>query len=227
MKLAINQILGVSICSYRWPLDLYDSIREYLKDDLYEISKNGKVKVSNKYVDIKEIDCNFTYCDDMVENQCKDLSASLDMTCLDKYGVTVKGYNIRKPQYYNYEQDSLDMEIECTGWNRMEQYPDLIPYVQDYIDNVRQKSRDGYCSFEPDKVEKVEKSDYAYIRAVLKKEDMLDNNKYRLEEWINDIVQNELEYVDKIRYEYNGKNYKLDYDNKRLLLLKDKENVYD
>ena len=74
-------------------------------------------------------------------------------------------------------------------------------------------------SFEPDKLDEVDKTDYAYIYAILKKEDMLDNNKYRLEQTRDGIMENCLEYIDKVRYEYNGRKYRLDYENKRLLLL--------
>ena len=220
MKIAINQILGVSISSYRWPLQLTDYIDDMICEDLYEISKNNKVKILNRYVDRSKIDYDFTFVDNMLENQSLVLTNSLDLSCLKKYWITINGYEIRKPRFYNFEDDELLINFETSDWDWRKQYPDLIPFVQEYIDNVRQKSRDGYISFEPDKIEDVEKWDYAYIRAVLKKEDMLDNNKYWLEEWINDIVEQYYEYVDDVRYEYRWRKFKLDYDNKRLLLCK-------
>ena len=112
------------------------------------------------------------------------------------------------------------MEFETEGENWMEKYPELIPFVKDYIENVRQKSRDGYISFEPDKVEDVKMDDFAYIRSILKKEDMLENNKFWIDLYgIQNIWENTREYLDSSRYEYNGAKYRLDYDNKMLVKL--------
>lgn len=220
MKIAINQLLGVSISSYRWPLNLSELIYDYIDEDLYYIStRDKKTKVSNKYVDMSEINSDFEYTDNYRNEIGDELAKSLDLSCLEKYGITIEWYEMRSPKYYNFEDDELLMEFEVSEWDRKTQYPDLIPYVQDYIDNVRVKSYDGYMSFEPDKLDEVDKTDYAYIYAILKKEDMLDNNKYRLEQTRDTIMENCLEYIGKVRYKYNGRKYRLDYENKRLLLL--------
>jgi hypothetical protein len=57
---------------------------------------------------------------------------------------------------------------------RQETNPELIPLVQEYIDNVMVRSYDGYCSFEPTSVDRVDRLDYAYLWAVLKYEDLYE-----------------------------------------------------
>lgn len=223
MKIAINQLLGVSISSYRWPLNLSELIYDYIDEDLYYIStRDKKTKVSNKYVDMSEINSDFEYTDNYRNEIGDELAKSLDLSCLEKYGITIEWYEMRSPKYYNFEDDELLLKFDVSEWDRKTQYPDLIPYVQDYIDNVRVKSYDGYMSFEPDKLDEVDKTDYAYIYAILKKEDMLDNNKYRLESGVQDVMENCREYIWNVRYRYNGRKYLLDYENKKLLLLNNK-----
>lgn len=220
-KLAINQILDTSISSYHWPLDVWDLIGDYWENDLREIETDGKVKLdSGELVETKDIDSDFLLVDDYVEQEAKTLADALDLDCLKKYGIDIKGFEIWKPKYYNFEDDELLMEFETEGGDWKEKYPELIPYVKDYIENVRQKSRDGYISFEPDKVEDVKMDDFAYIRAILKKEDMLENNKCWIEWYgIQTIMENSRELMADFRYEYNGQKYRLDYDNKMLVKL--------
>lgn len=218
-KIAINWILDTSISSYDWPLDIYDTISDGLQNDLRDIETNGKIKLdSGELVDASEIYGDFSLVDDYVEDETKTLAEALDLSCLEKYGITIEGWEIWKPKYYNFESDELLMDFETSEGDRKEQFPELIPFVKEYIENVRQKSRDGYISFEPDKVEDVDKSDYCYIRAILKKEDMLENNKYWLDLYgIQNIWDKAREYVSSTRYEYNGEKYSMDYDNKMLV----------
>lgn len=220
-KLAINQILDTSISSYNWPLDIFETIYDWLQNDLREIETDGKVKLdSGENIDTKSIDCDFLLVDNYVEQEAKTLADSLELGCLEKYGIKIKGFEIWKPKYYNFEDDELLMDFETEGGDWKEKYPELIPFVKDYIENVRQKSRDGYISFEPDKVEDVKMDDFAYIRAILKKEDMLENNKFWIDLYgIQNIWENTREYLDSSRYEYNGAKYRLDYDNKMLVKL--------
>jgi hypothetical protein len=82
----------------------------------------------------------------------------------------------RSPQYYNYENDELEIHLSEDQLEdddlppRQALNPELEVLVQKYIDEVRIPSYDGYCSFEPTDVNKVDRADYAFLWAVLQKE---------------------------------------------------------
>lgn len=232
MKISLNNLLDTSICSYRWPLDLSEYFYESAKNDLRECSdrnyetNNNFITVETgdktEKVNIKDIDCDWEYIPWYEKLECETLVGRFDdeklTKALAKYWIKKIWYDIRKPQFYNFEQDSLDLEYEYEGGDWRKQYPDLIPYVQQYINEIRQPSRDGYISFEPNIVEKVDKDDSAYIWAILKKENLLDELKSDLEMWIEDVVCNDYELINWFEYEYNGRKHQLDYDWKKLFI---------
>lgn len=227
MKIALNQLLGVSVCSYWWPLNLADNIYESAKRDLEECSENKQISVETlegtQKANIDEIEIDRDYIPEcelkklVAEYLTDDFDDEKLTKALKKYWIIKKGYSIRKPKFYNYEQDSLDLEIECEEGNRREQYPELIPFVKKYIDEIRVPSYDGYCSFEPTTIEEVDKSDYAYIRAILEKENLIEELKSDLESGIEYIQCNYWEFINGPTYEWNGGTYTLDYDEKKLV----------
>lgn len=225
MKISLNQLLKTSICSYWGPLDLTEGIDSYLEDDLSYIAKDWLVSVDTDWtieqVNTRDIAIDWEYLDNYEDIEVDYLTWRFDddklTKALSKYGITKIWYSIRKPQYYNFEQDSLDLEFEYTGGKWQEQYKDLIPYVQQYIDEVRQPSRDWYISFEPTKVENVDKDDSAYIWAILKKENLLDELKDDLELGIEDTVCNDFDLIQNIQYKWNWRAYRIE-DDKLVLI---------
>lgn len=90
---------------------------------------------------------------------------------LASYGVKFINAQFWSPKYYNFQSDSIDTEIEITKDMRNE----LKTEIEYYIENVMQKSCDGYMSMEPDTFEEVKLDDYAYLYAVLKHADLLED----------------------------------------------------
>lgn len=232
MKISLNNLLNTSICSYRWPLNLTEHFCDCAEEDLRECSDRDYENKENfitvetgdksEKVNIDDIDYDWEYIPWYEKLECDTLVGRFDdkklTKALEKYWIKKIWYSIRKPQFYNFEWDSLDLEYEYTGGDWRKQYPDLIPFVQQYIDEIRQPSRDGYVSFEPTKVDDVDKDDSAYIWAILKKENLLDELKSDLEMWIDDVLCNDFELINWFEYEYNGKKYQLDYDGKKLFI---------
>ena len=218
-KLALNNLVWISIIEYNWPLDLIDILYESMKYNLEEASDyEWFINVDWVWkVNIKDIDYDFEFGCCYKKEQADYIRLELESRCcnfvenLAKYGLNVKWYSIWQPRYYNFEDDTFDVEFE---FNEEEDWKfthtDLIPYVKNYIDNVRQKSRDWYISFEPDSVEEVEMSDYAYLYAILDKEWMLDDVRQWIEEWIQTVNEYDYEFIDRERYEYEWKKYFLD-----------------
>lgn len=112
--------------------------------------------------------------------------------------------------------------IETDGKRREDDFYDLIPLVEDYLQNVRKRSCDGYMSFEPRTLEEVEKDDYAFIRAMLKHEGIFDFIQENLLEAVYDVIDSEFEMIDYC-YKYNGKKYKIDFQNNSLYLIDEKD----
>lgn len=224
-KLSINNLIWVSISEYRWPLDIAETYFDMLGQDLNDISdENWNVNVEWKLVDSKEIEYDFNYNENYKQVQADTLGNEIIKTIpnfkeiLEKYWITLQGRSIRQPREYNYEDDSLDMEFEFDedeDWRQT--HPELMPFVQNYIQNVRQKSRDGYISFEPDSIELVEINDYAYLYAILDKEGILDEVKRWIEDWIIEINETAFENLDDSWYIYNREKYHLSFDEGKLI----------
>lgn len=220
MKISLNNLLNESICSYRWPLDLVETIDYYLEDDLDNITKGGKVKIKTdwKTSTVKEdnISIDWEYLDNYIDLQMQYLTSYFNeeklRDALKKYWIIMKWFSIWKPKFYNFEQDSLDLEFEIEWGDWRKKYPELTPYVQEYIDTIRRPSRDGYASFEPTKVEDVDMDDSTYIRAILKKENLLGELQQDLKYWIEDCIENPMEFVWTISYKYKWRNYCIDDD---------------
>lgn len=233
MKISLNQLLSTSICSYWWPLNLTDYFCESAREDLRECSdrnygaKDNFITVETgdktERVNINDIDYDREYVAWYEKLECDNLVWRFDderfTKALEKYWIKKIWYSIWKPQFYNFGQDSLDLEFETENIDWKAKYPELVELVKYYIDNVRVKSYDGYQSFEPDNIDNVTMDDYCYIRAVLKHENLLDELKSDLEMWIEDTVIYAYELINWIIYEYNGKKYHLDYENKKLELI--------
>lgn len=218
-KLALNILAGVSVSEYHWPLDLTDMLYERMKYDLEEASDyEWFINVDWVWkVNIKDIDYDFEFGCCYKKEQADYIRLELESRCcnfvenLAKYGLNVKWYSIWQPRYYNFEDDTFDVEFEFDeGEDWKITYPDLVPYVKNYIDNVRQKSRDGYMSFEPVSISEVEMDDYAYLYAILDKEWMLEDVKQWIEEWVQTVNEYDYEFIDREWYEYEWKKYFLE-----------------
>lgn len=212
MAHALNQLVRGSVSSYDWwPLD-DENIREMAREDLRELFRGkDKVAVYNKdwtiYKELTEddldIDVDYNWAwgkdwklreeiwktfQDNIESECYWISDGISLEDrLKRYGLLYHGMSYRSPQYYNYENDELEihlsedeLEDDCLPPRQISN-PELIALVEKYIDEVRIPSCDGYHSFEPTDVNKVGRDDYAYLWAVLQKE------------WIYEDVQNAIE----------------------------------
>lgn len=223
-QVAVNHFTWQSISEYRGPLNLAESYYDMLGDDLRDIEdENWQVKVGDKLVDRKEINYDFYYDDNYKEVQAKTFGEEIEgnipnlKEILSKYGLTLDYWKIWQPREYNFEDDELLMEYsydDTIDWR--EKYPELIPAVQYYIDEVRQKSRDGYISFEPTKVEDVEMDDSVYVYAIFYKEDLLHWLKQWIDDWIYAINETAFENLNESWYEYSWHRYYLDYNEKKL-----------
>lgn len=197
MAHALNQLVRVSVSSYDcWPLD-DENIREMAREDLREAWVNGGHKftihnpdgsIYKELTDDRALDVDVDYWDwskvkewfgeifqECIEQAVPDLADRLK-----KYGLLYHGMSYRSPKYYNYDNDELEIHLSEDQLEdddlppRQVLNPELIPLVEKYIAEVRVPSYDGYCSFEPTDVNKVDRSDYAFLWAILQKEWIYD-----------------------------------------------------
>ena len=229
--MAIDSVVNVSVCTYRWPLNFTEDAYEFLQQDLHQIEDNWFVKVEgyDEKVPVNQIDIDDWYRDDWKEtmasilwNTIKTINWQPLKEIFKKYWITIKWVEFRTPKEYNFNTDHLDLMIETDGKRREDDFYDLIPLVEDYLQNVRKRSCDGYMSFEPRTLEEVEKDDYAFIRAMLKHEGIFDFIQENLLEAVYDVIDSEFEMIDYC-YKYNGKKYKIDFQNNSLYLIDEKD----
>ena len=222
-KLAINNLLKKSISTYRWTLDLYDSIYTYEVENLRDLSQlnwtSWYIKLSDEdelvvindiiveneliewYDD--ELDIFDEYFEERIKQELPDLKEKLS-----KYWISFKWFSYYKPKYYNFEDDELLINYEIENDEIDEE---LKPYIQNYIDNIRVKSYDWYISFEPSKIEDIDKSDYAFLYAILDKENLIEPFKQIIDSSIEDCYEDYYEYF-YTYYMYNWKKYRLSED---------------
>lgn len=231
--LALNQIVRKSVSCYTWwPLD-DENIWECAQEDLREcwvkdnkfIIHNPDGSIYKELTDDRALDIDIDYWgargkegrlrkriaeifQDNIECECQDLTNSISFGArFKKYGLLYHGMSYRSPQYYNYENDELEIHLTEDQFEdddlppRQETNPELIPLVQKYIDEVMIRSYDGYCSFEPTSVDRVDRLDYAYLWAVLQKEWIYEWVQKAIEESWQDIQDEMWEYT-LVRYLY-------------------------
>ena len=224
-SLALNQIVRKSVSTYNWVIS-DDWVWEMAEDDLKSLVDNkSKIKLKKdgkiKKVDIDKISIDidrdskrakilFAECfQKNIEDCC--YSDKWDLaSVLKRYGLLYHGMNFFMPHYYNYEDDEVWISLTEDQFEdddlppRQETNPELIPLVQEYIDNVMVRSYDGYCSFEPTSVDRVDRLDYAYLWAVLKYEDLYEKVQQWIDDWIAgcDEIQNEITTI-YYRYDYS------------------------
>lgn len=212
-RISLNQLVWVSVCTYwGWLQPLFEDFGEYLREDLKDIrTKDNKINVEwIGMVDFDDVDIDYWYSDDIWNyiNEWFRYNVETDelKEVLAKYGIIFHSIEFYKHKWaYNYATDSLDMLYEYDDnikWQ--EKYPELIPYVKNYIDNVRKESCDWYVSFEPTTIDEVEYNDTTLIYAILDKEWMLWDIEKEINQWIFDCYQNNYwEYDTSKVYLYN------------------------
>ena len=234
-RISLNQTVKESVSTYRWPLELSDWLSDTMQIDLDEAERNaeGKVKLVNldwtiDYVDRKSLYCDYDIDRDKFEEEMISsiqykieeyvrLKKKMEFgDILSKYGIVFGWLQFRMPKEYNFKDDSVDILLEediteDQTKKYLQRHQDLIPYVQEYILNVRQESYDWYMSFEPIHLDDVDFNDYCVLRAILTKEEIYDEVK----EAIRDCVEEEwYEWRDLSAnkyYEVNWKHYKFDW----------------
>ena len=202
-SISLSGLAKKSVCTYWWGLPIYEYLWDTVRNDLDEI-KTDDNKINVEWiglVDFDDVEIDYEYDDDIWDFIIEKFNDNVDTEklaeALKKYGVKFDRLRFYKnPWAYNYAWDSLDMVYEYDDdikWQ--EKYPDLIPYVKEYIDNVRVKSYDWYCSFEPTSIDRVEYNDTTLIWAILKKEwiDLEEVGK-QIEDWVYDILEACYEY---------------------------------
>lgn len=107
-----------------------------------------------------------------------------------KYWIVYVWNGFYTPKYYNFDNDSYDIQLdlkpdEDTYWEDFLEKYWLVELVEDYIENVRIPSYDWYMSYEPRYIEDVVRDDYCTIRAILQKENVFE----KLQEIFDDIVE--------------------------------------
>lgn len=213
LSLALNQITKQSISSYWWALNIGELAYDSVMEDFHEYF-GDEVDIDWKKVQLKDCDFDFDYIQnldeyesDIFEQKIFEYIPDFDKK-LEKYGLYYNWISIWKPKYYNYNDDELSIHLWFDE-NESDIIPDeLNPIIQDYIDNIRIKSYDGYCSFEPSKIDEVDKSDYCYLYAVLQKEWIFEDVKEAIDEAMEDILSQYYELYENPKLYYDWKYYK-------------------
>jgi len=113
-----------------------------------------------------------------------------------KWGIKIGDFKYNSPREYNFRTDELDLEVKgyLTEEKFKEMKEELRPEIEKYIDEVRQKSYDGYMSFEPDNFDEVKADDYAYLWAILEKENLIEDIRDIFEDDIRETLSEWLTY---------------------------------
>ena len=222
-KLAINTLVWKNISTYRWTLNISEAIYDYEKYELKEYSQLNwtswyiKLEDEKDLIPINDIEIDYEliewyedeldifdeYFEERIKENIPDLKEKLK-----KYWLSFNWFSYYKPMYYNFEDDELLLEYEIDD----EKIDDeLKPYIQNYIDNIRVESYDWYISFEPSKIEDIDKSDYAFLYAILDKENLIEPFKQSIDEAIEDFYESYYEYYYTVYY-YERKKYRLSED---------------
>lgn len=197
-SISISDLVKVNVCTYwGWLNIIFDDLWSMLQEDLENIkTEDNKINVEwIGMVDFDDVRIDYQYSDDIWNyiNGCFSDNVATDKLkeVLAKYGIVFDKVKFYKHKWeYNFAWDTLDMWYEYDDnikWQ--EKYPELIPYVKNYIDNVRRKSCDWYVSFEPTTIDEVEQNDTTYIYAILDKEWMLDEVKKTVEDWLMECYE--------------------------------------
>jgi len=106
---------------------------------------------------------------------------------LTPYGLLKLHGELYMPKSYNYSSDSCDISFEIDFEELFYSFPKLIPYIEKYITEVKEKSYDGYMSFEADSLAELDfysGNDYnAILWAILEKE-----NRHDMKQELADIL---------------------------------------
>lgn len=239
-SISISDLVRVSVCTYWWGLRvIFDDLWTMVQEDLDSIkTEDNKINVEwIGLVDFDDVRIDYDYDEHIFDyiNECFRDNVETDKLkeVLAKYGIVFHRVDFYKHKWeYNFAWDTLDMKYEYDEnikWQ--EKYPELIPYVKNYIDNVRRKSCDWYVSFEPTKIDEVEYNDTTLIYAILDKEWMLDEVKKSVEDWLMDCYERGywdydtsnvylFNYDEKEKYDMNV-HYYVDVQDKMLKQIKD------
>lgn len=231
MSMNLSSLLKVGVSTYEnWSMD---TVVEQMENDLNELKDDDwKIMVQGVWmVEIKEIDCDDNLDFDAFKVSVgKSMQECLEWVCdlkeiFAKYGLEYTGISFFTPQYYNYENDGLDIHLKT-----MREEYDLVSLwlkdlILEYIENVRQESYDWYCSFEPTDFDKVGIDDYCTLWAILKKEGVYDDLKEALQDWVDEWFSEFVRKHSNPTYtvkvpngvKYDRKEFTLDYDNKVLI----------
>ena len=175
------------VSTYNGNLDHSHSESEWLQSDILE-----NHIPDNDIVDYDNIDSGFmTTYEVTISGRVKEGIKENDkiLNAFKKYGIEFISTSFYTPKAYNFENDSIDIAYKINKDCKNE----LENEIQYYIDNIQQKSCDGYMSFEPDTIDKVELDDVCYFWAICKKADILDD--------LKDIIESVVEYSYNLYYE--------------------------
>lgn len=189
------------ICTYHGNIDFSESESDIVEQDI----ENGYLPENNdkgEKIDYGEVWWDNNYIQrwkDKIPSIAKDCFNTILEPTLEKYGIKLLKYKFYQPKEYNFEIDSLDIEYE---YEYDDLRPELVEYVKEYIETQRKESCDGYMSLEPTDIREVRQGDYAYIWAILKKENKIEQ--------LKDIFENEfiLELYSEYCAEFTGDLFK-------------------
>lgn len=218
----LSNLLRVGVSTYTdWPLDSTD-IYECMRQDLDECW------IEN-FFDTWDIDewLDFEWFKkDLWEYLQRELESEVDLkTLFEKYDIEYDWMRFYTPQYYNYENDSLDIKLDFKLENDewlAKHFDWLKELVKEYIEKIRVESYDWYTSFEPSKLDDVKASDYCVIWAILKKEWVFDKLKVALQncvdKWVSSIYRQNSNPVYLLKdSDWNWVEHKLDMEKKTFI----------
>jgi len=171
------------ISFYNMDFDMSDFINDEINDkylpkdfdddklDYYQIMKNTKRDYLDMFIEKVDIEA--------------------IKKALKKYGLKYNGFVFFSPKFYNYDTDSIDIKYEVVD-DDLKHFKQLDDFITLYLTEERQGSSDGYMSIEPQYNKDVEKDDYAYLWAILKSENLIDDIVFAItdcEEAIRDIYR--------------------------------------
>lgn len=143
---------------------------EYYQEE-YDLTDDLTREVMEDYWDYHNID---EYKKGIGEVATGELKDSEVVKALAKYGIKFIDAVMFTPKYYNFDSDSIDLNLEADIDKVASKLKKLKPHLDHYFKEVKQSSYDGFMSLEKDCFDELDLNDgrdyYAILYAILKAE---------------------------------------------------------
>ncbi len=158
------------VSTYYGNLDFSNNENDFIENDIND-------GILPKDINYNNFD-NYSFLSDFTKEFAKTLELEIKndkmiIKAFKKYGVEFGRFSFWSPNEYNFQTDSVDVELVYKKDCRKELKKEIV----NYLENERKKTCSGYLSLEPEIFKEVELDNYCYLHAIAEKEDLINNIK--------------------------------------------------